>query len=284
MSAASIGARRFDVLAGEIRKLPAFLRRDFLVAWSYKLAFVSGWVNLLVQTFLFYFVSRLVDTSKLPTFAGRRPGYMEFVIVGIVVSSFLQIGLSRVVTAIRNEQLIGTLESLLMTPTSPATLQLGLVFYDLFYVPLRTFLFLGGASLLFELDMHFNELVPAVAVLLAFIPIVWGLGVTSTAAMLTFRHGLGLVGIGGTLITLLSGAYFPIGLLPDWAVRISAFNPMKITLDAAREVLLGRGGWDEVLPALAVLIPMGLVALFVGVAAFRLALARERRRGTLGMY
>jgi hypothetical protein len=29
---------------------------------------------------------------------------------------------------------------------------------------------------------------------------------------------------------------------------------------------------------------MGLAALVVGVAAFRLALARERRRGTLGMY
>ena len=38
-----------SALAGELRKLPAFVRRDFLVAWSYRLPFVGDWIGLGLQ-------------------------------------------------------------------------------------------------------------------------------------------------------------------------------------------------------------------------------------------
>ena len=56
-----------STLAGELRKLPAFVRRDFLVAWSYRLPFVGDWIGLALQAFMFYFVGLMVDPSKLPT-------------------------------------------------------------------------------------------------------------------------------------------------------------------------------------------------------------------------
>ena len=58
------------------------------------------------------------------------------------LSVFLHVGLVRVGTAVRGEQLMGTLESVLMTPTATGTIQLGSVVFDLIYVPLRTALFL----------------------------------------------------------------------------------------------------------------------------------------------
>ena len=276
--------KRREVLLGELGKLSAFLRRDFLVVWSYRLAFFTGWAALIVQVVLFYFVGRLVDPSKLPSFGGSRASYMEFVAIGIALSSFLALGLGRVMLAIRNEQLIGTLESLLMTPTAPATLQLGLVFYDLLYVPLRTFIFLGLVALLFGVDLNVDGMGPAIAVLIVFIPFVWGLGVMSASAVLTFRQGSGLVGIAGTLLTLSSGAYFPVHLLPAWSQDVIRLNPIKVALDATRHALLGTAGWAETWPTVLTLLPVGLVSLTAGVLAFRLALDRERRRGTLGLY
>ena len=56
--------------------------------------------------------------------------------------------------ALRNEQLTGTLESLLVTPTRIGTVQLGSTLFNLLYVPLRLGLFLAVIAIVFGLDLH----------------------------------------------------------------------------------------------------------------------------------
>ena len=63
-------------------KLPAFLCRDLLVAWSYRLSFVSDWSRSPLQAVMFYFVGLMVDPSVLPTYGGSRVTYMEFAASG----------------------------------------------------------------------------------------------------------------------------------------------------------------------------------------------------------
>ena len=271
-------------LAGELRKLPAFVRRDFLVAWSYRLPFVTDWIGLAFQALMFYFVGLMVDPSKLPTFGGEPTTYLAFVAVGIAISAFMTLALGRVSAGIQQEQLAGTLESLLMTPTSPATIQVGAVVYDLIYVPLRTAVFLVVLALAFGLDFHASGLLPALVVLVVFIPFVWGLGVASAGATMTFRRGSGIVGIVMTVLILFSGAYYPLDLLPGWIATLAELNPITIAVDGMREPLLGGTGWEGVGKAVAVLVPLAAVSLVVGAAAFRAALRRERRMGTLGLY
>lgn len=271
-------------LLDEIRKIPAFVRRDFLVQWSYRLAFFSDWLNLGLQLVLFYFIGQLVDAEGLPSFGGTRPSYVEFVAVGIAVTSVMQVGLTRVITVTREEQLMGTLESLMMTPTAPTTVQLGSVMYDLVYVPIRTAIFLGIAVAILDVRLHLSGAVPAAVVLLAFIPVVWGLGMVSAAAVFTFRRGLGFVGLFTLLLTGTSSTYFPIELFPAWLQRVAEFNPITRALHAIREALIGGTAWTHVWPAVGALIPTAVISLAAGVLAFRLARARERRRGTLGLY
>jgi ABC-2 type transport system permease protein len=275
---------RLSLIFEETAKLPAFARRDFLVAWSYRFAFVSDALALFLQAFLFYFVGLLVDERKLPEFGGSRVSYMEFVVIGIALAAFLQVGLGRVSAALRREQMIGTLEAILVTPTSPATIQLGSVVYDLVYVPLRTGIFLVLVAVGFGLDFNLAGLPPATLVVLFFVPFVWGLGLISAAGTLTFRGGAAGVGFAITLLTLSSGAYFPLDLLPHWLEALALVNPMAIAIEGMREPLLGTVDWAETFQRLLILAPMSAVSLAAGLIAFRLALGRERRRGTLGLY
>ena len=268
----------------ELAKLPAFARRDMLVAWSYRATFISDVASLFLQALLFYFVGLLVDEGRLPEFGGSPVTYMEYVTVGIALAAFLQIGLGRVAAALRQEQMIGTLESLLATPTSPATIQLGSVLYDLIYVPIRTGLFLVLIAVGFGLDFNLGGVPPAALVILFFVPFVWGLGLVTAAATLTFRGGSAGVGFGLTIMTLGSGAFFPLALLPNWMESLASFNPMAIAIDGMRDPLLGVVDWNETLFGLAVLVPFSTVSLAVGIYAFRAALRRERRRGTVGHY
>lgn len=277
-------AARGTLLLEEAAKLPAFLRRDLLVTLSYRVAFVGDLLSLFTQGLLFYFVGRMIQPEALPSFGGSRVGYLEFVAIGIAVSVFVQLGLGRVAAAFRNEQLMGTLESMLTTPTSPTTIQLGSVVFDLVYVPIRTAFFLAVMTLAFGIDLDAGGLIPAAIVLLVFIPFVWGLGVLSAAAIVTFRRGGGVTGLIGTLLALASGAYFPLALLPGWAEAAAEANPIAIALESIRGLLLGGEGWGSIVTDVALLAPASAASLTVGVLAFRLALRRERRRGTIGLY
>src|SRR4051812_30092690 len=125
----------------ELSKIPAFFRRDLLVAWSYRLSFVSEWLTLVLQAITFYYVSKLIRPSALPSFHGTHATYMQFVLVGMVVTAMTALAVGRVASAIRGEQLMGTLESVLLTPTALATLQVGSVVYDFVYIPVRLIAF-----------------------------------------------------------------------------------------------------------------------------------------------
>ena len=283
---AAIAATRRRVAFGvaEAAKLPAFLRRDLLVTLSYRVAFLSDIVFITIQAVLFYFISQIVDPAQMPTYGGTPATYMEFVMIGVVVSTLSGLLLQRVATAIREEQMIGTLEALLTSPISPATIQVGSIAFNLLFIPVRMTVLLGVVALVFGLHFHADGIVPALVVLAAFVPFVWGLGLIGAAATVTFRRGAGLAAAGMSLLALVSGAFFPLALLPGWLQTLAEVNPVAITIEAMREALIGGAGWGAVRPDALLLMPLSAFAVVVGAFAFRAALQREHRRGTLGLY
>ena len=128
---------------------------------------------------------------------------------------------------------------------------------------------------------HASGIAPALVLLLAFLPFTWGLGLVSAAVVVTFRRGASATGFVLTLLGLISGAVFPIALLPA-ACAHRELEPVRdrdrrYALRADRRDGLGARG-----TALVRLVPLSVAGLALGVVCFRLAIARERRRGTLG--
>ena len=282
MSAASTADGWLYTARTEGRKVMAFLRRDLLDAWSYRTAFLTDAINMALQALLFFYVGKLVDGRSLPEFGGQAVTYFEFAIVGIAISMVLAVGMFRASAAFRKEQLMGTLEVLLMTPTSPATIQFGSVLYDLLYVPLRTGLFFLAVALAADVNINSAGILPAIVTLLAFIPFVWGLGILYAGWTITFKVTGG--GILISLLTLTSGAYFPLSVMPGWIRTLAEINPLTTAVDTLRETLLGDAGWAEVGSTLTILLPASMLTLALGIAGFRAALQREKRRGSLGLY
>ena len=273
-----------SVLVAEARKVPAFLRRDFLTMLSYRVAFVGDLLAIAVQAVMFGFIAELVDPSALPVYNGVSTGYFEFVMIGVVIVTVSGLLLQKVSTAIREEQLMGTLEALLVTPTSPTTVQAGSAAFDVFFIPIRMAVLLVVVAVTFGLGMAPSGIAPSLVLLMCFVPFVWGLGLVTAAVIVTFRRGGGVIGFFMSILGLASGAFFPLALLPGWVQTIAEANPVAIVMEGTREALIGGAGWEGVGTAVAVLLPLSAVALFAGMAAFHSALAREHRLGTLGLY
>jgi ABC-2 type transport system permease protein len=265
-------------------KLAAFVRRDFLVAWSYRTAFVAEWTTLAFQVAMFSLIGRLIDPSLLPSYGGTQVSYMQFVSIGIAVAAVLSLGLGRVATGMRGEQLMGTLEPLLLTPTSPLTIQVGTVLYDLLFIPVRLAIFLTTVAVIFGLHFQASGVLPALVFLFALMPFVWGLGIVNAASVMTFRRGGMGMGFLMPLIALASGAYFPLAVLPHWLETAVRDTPVALALHGIRQALIGGGGWSLIGWNLVIIGLSSLLFVVLGSVAFRLALRREHRRGSLGLY
>lgn len=278
------GGRALPSFALEFGKVWAFLRRDALTAWSYRRGAVSELVGLLGQAGMFYFFSFLVDPTRMPLLGGTRADYLAFVIVGLTVATFYLTGVGRMMSAVRNEQLMGTFEALLMTPTALATLQLGLVIYDLIHIPVRAIIFLGLAVAVFGVDLHWAGIGQALVVILALLPFIWGVAAGLTAVVVTFRQATYLIAIANFALVIGSGTYFPVSLFPRWFATAAAYNPLALTLDGVRGALLGGEGWGMVAPQILLILAISMPVWMLGMIAFRAALERERHAGTLGLY
>jgi ABC-2 type transport system permease protein len=268
----------------EAWKVPAFLRRDLLTMVSYRAAFVGDLLAIVVQALMFGFIAELVDPSTLPTYNGVETSYFEFVMVGVVIATVSGLLLQKVSMAMRQEQMMGTLESLLVTPASPTTIQIGSAAFDLLFVPVRMAALLLAVALTLGLGFEPSGLLPTLVLLTGFVPFVWGLGLLAAAVIVTYRRGGGVIGIAMSILGLASGAFFPLTLLPAWIQKVAEANPVAIVMEATRSALIGGSGWSGVGAALVILVPLSAAAMLAGVLAFRAALAREHRNGTLGLY
>lgn len=283
MRSSSSAAIALDVM-GEVSKLFAFLRRDLIVAWSYRAAFLFEAFSIVGQAVVFYIVSLMIDPSKMPTYGNVRSSYLAFVAIGIALSHFLQVGTGRAVSAMREEQFMGTLDAVLATPTSPVTFQLGSVFYELVLAPVRTLAYLAVFVGLLGVAYNLSGLGTALIIMAVFGVFVWGLGAACAAAALVLRRATGIVSLGAYVLAMASGAYFPLHLIPKSLARLAGLSPVALALSGMREVLIGGESWQQVRPEVITLAIMASCTLFLGILALHLALRREQRLGTLGLY
>ena len=243
----------------EAPKLAAFVRRDFKITLSYRMGAVTGLVGIVVQVVVLSFLGKLVDPSRLPVFDGTRATYVEFVVIGVCVNMAVLLLLHELSRALRTEQLTGTLESLLVTPTQVGTMQLGSTLFNVLYVPLRICLFLAVIAVVFGLDLHVGGILPATVLALEFLPFLWGVGLIAAGAVLTFRRGAGVIGAGVAVIGIGSGVFFPLSVLPSWLAQLDAYNPLAIVLNALRAALIGGAGWRALAAPMIELLPLAVV-------------------------
>src|ERR1700710_3141521 len=102
-----------------VRLLGAFLRRDAAIAGSYRFALIFELASATTVALLFFFLSRVADGPKLLSLGVPDGKYFPFVIVGVCLLWVLDAGMLGPSSQLRSDQVNGTLEPLLTTP-SPA--------------------------------------------------------------------------------------------------------------------------------------------------------------------
>jgi ABC-2 type transport system permease protein len=75
-----------------------------------------------------------------------------------------------------------------------------------------------------------------------------------------------------------------VALLPGWLRWISSLLPVTYALDGVRKCLLASSAFADILPDIAALAVFDAVLVPLSLAAFRLALRKAKKDGTLAQF
>jgi ABC-2 type transport system permease protein len=255
----------------------AFLRRDLQVALSYRLPFVLDGLSAAFTVVTFALVGEIVGPGQVPG------SYLAFTLLGLAVAVFLSASVGLVGTGVRNEQMQGTLETLLATGVSPSAIAFGYAAYPMIWAVIVAGMTVAVGAAIGARAPEANwglaslALVPGV---LAFA----GLGFAGVGLVLVFKRGIGILAWFIALLSLGAGELFPPRLLPDWVQAISQISPYTLCLEVTRSAVLSGASTSSSVGKLATLTAMAVVYLAVGLGALTAGLHRARKTGGLAGY
>jgi ABC-2 type transport system permease protein len=203
--------------AGSVRRIGAIARRDALLQVSYQFNLLFFVSTAFFSAFIAYFVSDLVgEPDVLAQYGGS---YFDFVIVGLALTSYAALGVAAFTDQIQQEQGAGTLEVLLSGPTRLGTLLTGGFVVPLLLTTFEvTMVIVIGIGVL-GVGLSLDGVIVSVPVVVLTVANFCAMGIASAAVVLLVKRGDPISGPLYQATLILSGAIFPVELIPAGSGR-----------------------------------------------------------------
>lgn len=225
------------------------LKAVFKLNW-YLTTRYKGW--------LLFFIAFPVMFSVLPIFLGRAvagdparasqsfyqytgtENYVVYMIVGSSIWVFAMSSLWGFGMWLREQQMTGTLEQLLLSPVNPFLLLVGEEIFNLIISAFQfTIALLAGSGLFGALGelLNIRLLYSAGILLLGMIPM-YGLSMVFGGMIIKLKEAGAIIGILQMALGFIMGIFYPLTLLPLWVRIISILFPLTIVNNDIRAILL----------------------------------------------
>ena len=264
-----------------VLKLVAFLKRDFLSDVSYRLSFLLGFAGLFMSLAAFYFLTKMIDPNA-KGLDGIRP--FDWMLVGLAFQYYFSAALNSFSDKIRNEQVLGTLEAMLVSPTPTSIVIFSSAAWDFVYGGIRVIVMLLIATWIFGVHLHFNSMgALATGVLLTLLSSV-GLGILSASFILYFKRGNPITFFLSGMTFFFGNVFFPVAQLPEGLQGVSDYLPVNWSVRIVRGALLQGRSFSDLDAEIVRLAVLTAVLLPLGVFCSRFAIQKAKMEGTLVQY
>lgn len=260
-----------------------FIVKDFLIESSYGFNVIMQTIGILFSVVTFYFLSKIIDLNHTPELAKYKE-YFPYVIIGIALSNYLSVSTRSFSQRIRESQLTGTLESILICGIKPGEFLILSTLYDFLFSTIRIFVYLAIAFFFSSSKFFLNQLHYSLMVLTLSIIAFSSMGVLSAGFVLMFKRGDPVAIIYSALSYLFSGVYFPISLLPEPLRLFSKILPMTHALEGLRKTLLIEIDVTDILPQCISLTIFSLILWPISILIFSIAIKRAKGDGSLSHF
>lgn len=276
--------------AADLRALAAAGRMSFRQIRRYPTSFIGQifWPIMLpaVWVLMGQAYSGGGDPQAMDAFASRSgtTGITLFIFVGYAMYMWLSSLLWGPGTALRREQMTGSLEAVFLTPVSRLVPLFGPTLTNVVWTVFQLVVMGVAVWLLFGVVLPLGGVLLTFLVVLAGLPAMYAMGSLFGAAVLRFGEIGPAVQFTRGALSLLCGITFPIVMLPAWAQATSAAMPPTYVVAAIREALLHAATPLDLAPTAGILLGLAVVFGAFAIVFFRILEASARRTGMLGRY
>ncbi len=266
-----------------VRALGAFLKRDFLIEVSYRTSFVLQFFGIAFTVLIWYFIAGVVSAPRTtPGLEGVD--YFAYVLLGLAFYHYLSSAMMSFAGKIRSEQTTGTLEAMLMTPTSTGTIVLGSALWDFILTSFKVLVYLAVGRIFFGVALRLDSVLPSLLILGLTVLAFSGIGILSAAFVLYLKRGDPITYLVASASALLGNVFYPSEDMWPLLRTLSRFLPITYALHGLRRALLRGSRLADLLPDIEALLLFVVVLLPLGILAFRFAVRKARQEGSLVQY
>lgn len=272
-------------LIGGLDKAFAFVKKDMLIAVSYRLQFVFQFSQVFFAVAVIYFIGKMLEGSgKSPVLARYGVTYFPFALVGLAVSSYLKAGLVTITNDIRQVMNQGTLEAMCAAPVGYRTLLFCGALWPFVFETFRVLFYFVVAMTVFGMRLDKANWVAAGVAMALTIPIFILLGVTSSSILVLVKRGDPINWVFSSAASLLAGTMFPISVLPRWLRAVSFCLPLTHSLEAVRKSLLTGASVGQLHTHLFALLVFIVVLAPLTILINNLCMQKAKRCGAFGTH
>lgn len=269
--------------AGAVQVLWATFLRDVATATSYRVGFMLTVGSSLISVLAVFFLSEAFSESVSPSMGAYGGDYFGFAVVGVAFSNLMALGLTGMAARIREGQMMGTLEIMLLSPNRLPTLLLSSALWP-HAQALLTLAVLVTAGIALGVDVGRANVPVALLGLGLSVLAFNALGLFAAAIVIVIKQGNPVALLIGMASILLAGVFYPVSVLPDWLQGLGQLLPLTHALEVVRRSALAGEGVSTLWQPLLFLSVLTSLLLPGGAWACQRAVRIAQTDGSLSQY
>ncbi len=262
----------------------AFLKKDFLNESSYKLAFLFNIFGVFASVLGYFFIDLMFGKKITPHLETFGINYFSYVLLGMAFFSYAGSGLGSFSSRIQMEQTQGTLENILLTPTSIPTILFSIGLWNLVVATFDMSVYIALGIFVFNINFANLNIISTAVILILTITSFSGLGILSASFILLFKRGNPMEWLINTTEGLLGGVYFPITVLPGWLQVFANFLPITYAIRGIQLAVYRGYTVSQLSREIIFLLLFSILLIPLSFMFFNYALRKVKKDGTLGQY
>ena len=271
-------------MLSEIKKIPAFVIRDFRILFTYKLAFFSFTFNIVFTLFHLVLFGSMFNTASSAVLSPYGNDFISYIVIGSIGWAFLWSIMTATSLSLRNEMMMGTLESIIITPTKTHTIIFAYVIYGcLFGVLSMIILFIVGI-LFFDIFAFTSAGIFTLIIFILSATMMMGLGFVFSGLTIWIKNIGETVPILQNIVMFFCGVYFPITVLPEFLQPVANIMPFYYSIEGLRLSMLPKTPQSELLYYTWILLILSIIFMAIGLIVLKKGLIKAKKDGSLGFY
>lgn len=257
--------------------------RDMWIAISYRVGFLLTTGSSILNIVGVFFLSEALGDTLATPIEHYGGSYFGFAVVGVAFTSFMAVGLTGIASRIREGQMMGTLELMLLSPNRLAVLLLSSSLWGHVLAFFALMLYLATGVLLGMELGRANLPTAGVSLLLAIVAFN-GLGLIAASVVIVIKQGNPVSLLVGLVSVLVAGVFYPPSVLPGWLQGIGQVLPLTHALELIRRSMLAGEGIETLWGPFLALAGLTAILLPAGLWACHRAVRIAQTDGSLSEY